>query len=135
VLDLPVSPRITRPDDRIDALRGTAAIEAGPLVLCAESIDQGGAELRDLVIDGSSLPRQIRDGAIVDGRLSARQGTTARTPDSPLPYGGQSIATTDFGQVSFIPYYHWAERGPAEMRVWLPLFEPEASAGVSEGVR
>ncbi|NIS36902.1 MAG: glycoside hydrolase family 127 protein, partial [Actinobacteria bacterium] len=38
-LDIPVEPRWTAADPRIDAVRGTVAVEHGPLVLCAESTD------------------------------------------------------------------------------------------------
>ena len=39
VLDLDLSPRVTAPDPRIDAIRGTVAFERGPLVSCIESAD------------------------------------------------------------------------------------------------
>ncbi|MFI6316245.1 beta-L-arabinofuranosidase domain-containing protein [Nonomuraea sp. NPDC050556] len=38
VLDLPVAPRWTLPDRRIDAVRGSVAVERGTLVYCAESV-------------------------------------------------------------------------------------------------
>ena len=37
-LDLPMTPRWTLPDRRVDALRGCAAVERGPVVYCAESV-------------------------------------------------------------------------------------------------
>jgi uncharacterized protein len=39
-LDLPMAPRWTRADPRVDAVRGCVAAERGPLVYCAESVDQ-----------------------------------------------------------------------------------------------
>src|ERR1700759_1591165 len=39
-LSLPMPPRLTWPDDRIDAVRGCVAIERGPLVCCIEQTDQ-----------------------------------------------------------------------------------------------
>src|SRR6185312_822901 len=47
-LDLPVRPRWTFPDPRIDAVRGCVAVESGPLVMCAESIDLEAAAGADL---------------------------------------------------------------------------------------
>ena len=38
-LDLDVSPRITRPDPRIEAVRGCVALERGPLVYCEEEAE------------------------------------------------------------------------------------------------
>ncbi|MER5420503.1 glycoside hydrolase family 127 protein [Streptosporangium roseum] len=37
-LHLPMTPRWTYPDRRVDAVRGCAAVERGPLVYCAESV-------------------------------------------------------------------------------------------------
>ena len=70
VLTLPVDPRLTIADPRVDAARGCVAIERGPLVYCVESADHPGQRLDDLVLDvpafGSSpdttadgLPEQI----------------------------------------------------------------------------
>jgi uncharacterized protein len=39
-LRLDVTPRWTYPDRRVDAVRGCAAIERGPLVYCFEQADQ-----------------------------------------------------------------------------------------------
>jgi DUF1680 family protein len=66
-LELPVAPRWTRPDPRIDAVRGCVAVERGPLVMCVESIDlPGAADVTDLTVDtdkdpagGAPLPRGI----------------------------------------------------------------------------
>ncbi|BDZ45149.1 glycoside hydrolase family 127 protein [Naasia aerilata] len=56
-LSLPIEPRITLPDPRIDALRNSVAVEAGPLVLCAESVDLApGTHLRSLSIPAGASP-------------------------------------------------------------------------------
>ena len=61
-LTLEMPPRVTAPDDRIDAVRGCVALERGPLVYCVESADlPPGTELETvaLIPDGalSTLPR------------------------------------------------------------------------------
>ncbi|TMR15839.1 glycoside hydrolase family 127 protein, partial [Nonomuraea zeae] len=54
-IDLPMAPRFTWPDPRIDAVRGCVAVERGPEVLCLESRDlPGAAGLDALVIDPSA---------------------------------------------------------------------------------
>ena len=50
-LTLPVAPRLTTADPRVDAARGCVAIERGPLVYCVESADHPGQRLDDLVLD------------------------------------------------------------------------------------
>ena len=51
VLDLPLAPRFTRADPRVDADRASVALERGPLVYCFESVDNPGHRLDDLIID------------------------------------------------------------------------------------
>src|SRR5690606_2439594 len=52
VLDLPVAPRLTWPDPRIDAVRGCVAVERGPVVLCLESVDlPAGVTVDDVRVD------------------------------------------------------------------------------------
>ena len=112
VLALPMRPRFTRPDPRIDAVRGCVAVEQGPLVLCAES--EGAAlDLDSLRVDAGTDPA-------ADGGVTVR-GLTEELPDEPWPY-------TDAGPVGrrtpldvpLVPYHRWARGGPSTMRVWLP---------------
>src|SRR5690349_24576937 len=42
--ELDLRPRLAHPDHRIDAVRGTAAIERGPLVYCFGQADQPGGD-------------------------------------------------------------------------------------------
>ncbi len=52
--------RLTYPDRRVDAVRGTAAIERGPLVYCLEQADQpAGIDLADLAL----VPGQLEEPA------------------------------------------------------------------------
>lgn len=115
-LVLPMAPRWTRPDHRIDDLRGTVAVERGPLVLCAESSDlPADTDLLDLEVDASSAPSPAADGA--DVLLIARSGADEGWPyaEAPAPGSDGEPATT-----RLIPYHRWAQRGPSTMRVWLP---------------
>lgn len=117
-LELPVVPRFTLPDPRIDAARGTVAVERGPEVLCVESTD---LDLRDdidgLRVDLTQPPRE-RHGrvevtaTVVDGEdreWAYRPAAAARPPVS-------RSAT-----LPMRPYHQWSQRGPTAMRIWLPL--------------
>ncbi|MFI7545039.1 glycoside hydrolase family 127 protein [Actinoplanes sp. NPDC049599] len=114
VLDLPVQPRITAPDPRIDAIRGCVAVERGPIVLCAESVDlPPGVDLNALRV----LPHaEERDGVVVVA------GRTVQPQASGWPYGpaSESVVSGPL-DVPLRPYHRWARRGPSTMRVWLPL--------------
>lgn len=113
-LDLPVRPRWTFPDPRIDAVRGCVAVEAGPLVMCAESIDLEAASVSDLdslTVDTSVAPE---NGAV--------KGWVDPPADRPWPYGAPAEIEGPRSPrvVPLIPYHRWARRGPTTMRVWLP---------------
>ncbi|MEV4111743.1 beta-L-arabinofuranosidase domain-containing protein [Nonomuraea sp. NPDC049695] len=117
-LELPMEPRFTWPDPRIDAVRGCVAVERGPEVLCAESHDlphPGGLDA--LAIDPLSGPRAEPGGARVRGRLAA-------PPDRPWAYSratAASAADVEWIDVPLRPYHSWAHRGPSSMRIWLPI--------------
>ena len=111
-LRLDMTPRWTSPDRRVDAVRGCAAIERGPLVYCFEQADQA-VRLDELAVSaGTPLAERAvtADGVgatiqvIADGRHVPAAGAGA-APDVP------AIA---------IPYFQWDNRGPGMMRVWIP---------------
>jgi uncharacterized protein len=106
-LELPMAPRWTRPDPRVDAVRGCVAIERGPVVYCLESTDQEpGVSLNEVRADAS-------DGLAEQGVDDALGGATV------LAAGG---ARFDGGgaRLTFIPYHAWGNRGLSTMRVWVP---------------
>ncbi len=111
-LELPMRPRFTWPDPRIDAVRGCVAVERGPLVMCAES---SGAEIDlDAVrVDPGHLPEEAGDGAVVRARFDA-------AADTSWPYGGPAIRPGSPAPLHLTPYHRWARQGPSTMRVWLP---------------
>lgn len=115
-ISLPMEARIVFPSPRIDGIRGTAAIERGPLVLCLESVDlPEHASFDDIAIDSHQIPQTTDDGATLTARL--RQG--GRWDD--WPYRAPSANATDSTlDISLRPYYRWANRGPSAMRVWIP---------------
>ncbi|WP_081687710.1 beta-L-arabinofuranosidase domain-containing protein [Glycomyces tenuis] len=119
-LDLPVHPRLTWPDERIDAVRGCVAVERGPLVLCAESVDlPPGLSLDELRLDTARAPRAEADGAAVwVSSAPAGPGAPGGLPYRPAaPPGGPAPARHE---VRLVPYHRWARRGGSAMRVFLP---------------
>ncbi|MCD0443229.1 glycoside hydrolase family 127 protein [Glycomyces sp. A-F 0318] len=115
-LALPVAPRWTLPDPRIDAVRGCVAVEQGPLVLCAESVDlPGGADVAGLAVDAAVAPVER------DGRVHVAARVHDRDADA-WPYGPDAAdGDGKPAEVPLVPFRLRATRGPASMRVWLPL--------------
>ena len=114
-LVLPVAPRWTWPHPRIDAVRGSVAVERGPLVLCMESVDLG-ASVNDVRVDASQPPRHA-DGetSVVARTVTPRE---AQWPYDEEPPAGEA---SELRAVRLVPYHRWANRGPSTMRVWLPV--------------
>lgn len=125
LLQLPLEPRLTAADPRIDAVRGCAAIEYGPLVYALEQEDQT-APVDFLTLSPEAPITAQHHPDLLGGItvLSARGGADnppaeARSPYTPLG-GPQPMASGNL-QLTAIPYYAWANRGPQPMRVWTPV--------------
>jgi uncharacterized protein len=128
VSEFDVRPRLTYPDMRIDAVRGTVAIERGPLVYCFEQADQAdGLDVEDLAILPGAL-RDLQDALPGVGRtvlieasavtLPARPGRSPYTP-TPNPQIPNDSATADHVTAIAVPYLHWDNRDGRAMRVWM----------------
>ena len=125
-LELPMTARFTAGDPRLDAVRGAAAIERGPLVYCLESVDQGSRRLDDLVLDPASEPVAETDADVLDGVLTLRAAgrTRTRSAEPWWPYRPVRGAQPDRGEpitLTAVPYFSWGNRGPGAMRIWIPL--------------
>ncbi|MFC9508262.1 glycoside hydrolase family 127 protein [Streptomyces sp. NPDC057002] len=107
-LDLDLDARLTRPDPRVDAVRGCVAIERGPLVYCLEGVDQQpGVRFDDLTLpDGARL--EARDEPGLMGGVTLLSAGGARRSD------GAAVRLTA------VPYCVWANRRQGPMRVWIP---------------
>ncbi|MEV7631825.1 beta-L-arabinofuranosidase domain-containing protein [Microbacterium sp. NPDC089318] len=114
VLRMPMTARVTHPDPRIDAVRGTVAIERGPEVLALESTDLGA----DVGASAIVLSEPLEE---VDDSVTAAIAIS-RPVDRAWPFGGEAAGetVTDVRRVPLVRYHDWAERGPSTMRVWIP---------------
>lgn len=117
-LVLPVYPQVTAPDPRIDAVRGTVAVERGPQVLCVESVDlpDGVNDLSEVRLIRGSEPRE-QDGQVVIA------GTAVSNAPDGWPYGERAAESTGGPEldIPLVPYSTWGNRGPSAMRVWIPV--------------
>jgi DUF1680 family protein len=128
-LELPVAPQWVRADPRVDAVRGTVALQRGPLVFCAESSDlPGGRDVDAVRVDASAEPVDEGDTVVVSGEFVDQRGEAwPYQPLIPAPSHSSAPAAGRTGIV-LVPYHSWANRGPSTMRVWLPTTDPESTA-------
>jgi len=125
-LSLPMTVRIVEADERVDAVRGCVAIERGPLVFAVEQVDQAdGAVVDDLHLD-PALPAaaEHRPDLLTGVTVVTARGRVRRHIQKAWPYQ-QACQRTVAGdgediQITAVPYFTWANRGIAPMRVWLP---------------
>jgi DUF1680 family protein len=122
-----VRPRVIAANPRVTDDIGKVAVQRGPLVYCLEGLDQPGADsLFDVALPLPSDPdagfreewRPDLLGGIValkhKGVVSGR-----RSADLPL-YQPLAPAAGRETELTFIPYYAFANREPTPMQVWVP---------------
>ncbi|GAA2205222.1 glycoside hydrolase family 127 protein [Nonomuraea monospora] len=128
-LDLAVRPRLTAAVPRLDVARGQVAVERGPLVYCLEQPDHPGVIVDDLCL--AATPG-LRDGApiaglpaevvpmIARGRIHAHRDEDAGFPyrTAAAPREPEHTGPVD---LTFVPYYAWANRGAGPMTIWTPM--------------
>lgn len=119
-------------DDRLDAVRGQAAIVRGPLVYCLEGMD-----LPDSVaLDAVRLPAhlEVEVGRPDEFGIPSAVASLLAVPPAPkrlLPYarvdevaaGGEPRTF----EAEIRPYFAWGNHGPTTMRVWLPTAQVAVS--------
>jgi DUF1680 family protein len=126
VLELPLDPRFTRADPRVDADRGAVALEYGPLVYCLEAVDNPGQRLDDVVVDTTQTPVVDRDSTLLGGVTTLRAtGVRRARPDHgwwPYTSAAAADSTASSGDVTLaaVPYFAWGNRDQGAMRVWIP---------------
>jgi len=125
-----VRPRLTYPSRRVDALRGTAAVERGPLVYCFEQADQpAGVSVEDVTLRPGGL--RERPGTLPGvGRTVVIESDAAQLP--PAAAGGLPYSPRPGGDgrgrpmsAVAVPYFQWDNRDGRGMRVWMPLSRPD----------
>ena len=106
---------------RLGTLRGMGARERGPLVYCLESADN------ETPLEGLSL---ALDSPLVHSfRADLLGGVEVITGKAFAAGVNQESARREVGFTA-IPYFAWANRGPGEMAIWLPIWK--APAGPAE---
>jgi DUF1680 family protein len=125
-LDLPVRPRLMQGHPLVEETRNQVAVMRGPLVYCLESTDLRDAERVSDVL----IPRDIDLASFTEtsGPLAGMTLLRARALARPHDSGFDAPLYTELSQqpahatdITLIPYFAWANRGPSDMSVWLPL--------------
>ncbi len=111
---MPVQKVISHP--MVSENNGKIALERGPLVYCAESIDNNGTVLNMLIPETADFQVSYQ-GDLLNG-VSVIRGLASIVQE-------QDPDQLRSATLTAIPYYAWANRGSGEMRVWFPVVKPE----------
>ena len=123
LLTLPMPPRVLAAHPRVDAVRGCVVWARGPIVYCLEQHDQpAGVALEDIRVASQSPPTAVAGAGVPgvpvvlvgQGYVDRADGRGLYAVTAPAAPDGDAI------EVTAIPYFRWANRGPAPMRVWIP---------------
>jgi len=105
-LDLPMPIRRVRANEKVKDDLNKVALVRGPLVYCAEWVDNDGRVLEMVIPDDAEFKTEYRKDlfngvTVITGNVLDRSGKERK--------------------LTVIPYYAWSHRGPGEMAVWLPV--------------
>ena len=118
-LTLDMAPQWVTASAKVPALSNRAAVQRGPLVYCAEGVDNGGQVLGLSFAREGALTQEPFDPKLLGGVAPVTaQGWRQREPGALYAYG---MAPLEPAQIRLVPYYAWGNRGLTQMRVWLPI--------------
>ncbi len=109
-LPMPVVAHQSIPE--VEANRGRVAFTRGPLLLCAEAVDNGGGAVQRFSVDPIAAARDAEIFQIDDGPLRGlprvRLVAAEDTADGRRPH-----------ELQLVPYFAWSNRDDGSMAVWL----------------
>jgi hypothetical protein len=129
-LQLDMTPHLVAANPLVREDYGRVAVQRGPLLYCLEQVDQEDkGSVFDVVLPAGTDPRQgfsseFRPDTLGGIVVLKHKGIATPEPlsDEPL-YGAFERTLRSEGKevnLTFIPYYAWANRLPGAMEVWIP---------------
>lgn len=120
---------VLQADERIVDDYGRVAVQRGPLVYCLEQLDQPtGVSLNSVALDlrQSQFREEHRADLLGGVTVLEHKGAVLEKPASQnglyFRYGTEAPRSREV-QLTFIPYYAWANRAGTPMQVWSPVLK------------
>ena len=111
-LTLPMPVRFNKAHDNVEADRGRIAVTRGPLVYCAEGVDNVGSVQRLLLKDIPPLEET--------STTMFENGILKNIKAIHLPMESMSTSGVNSVEAVMIPYYAWNNREISSMNIWFP---------------
>ncbi len=115
-LEMPVQRMYAHPAVREDA--GKVAVQRGPIVYCLEEADNG-KDLHRLLLPAQSEFTARWQPDLLGGVVTLSCKGLRESGDASRLYSTQPPTAEEERELTFIPYYVWANRGEGEMTVWV----------------
>ena len=138
-VDLPMPARLVESHPRVAENRGRVAVTRGPLVYCLEAVDHPGVDVLDVAlrtdrpITGEHRPDLLDAVTVLHATGLAPGLATAGPGDAALyrPLGTDARRARTEVDLTFVPYFAWANRDLGAMTVWpavAPALSPERAS-------
>lgn len=109
-LRLPMPLKYSKAIDLVEADRGRVCLTKGPLVYCAEGVDNND-RLPNVFVPGTPAPMSY-DGKVLGGISQIKIPAMEKKTGDNVPF-----------DLTLLPYYAWNNRGDGSMMVWFPESE------------
>ncbi|WP_297335057.1 glycoside hydrolase family 127 protein [Algoriphagus sp.] len=119
-VNLPMPVRMVKSHDQVSTNQDKLAIQRGPLIYAAEWADQEDQKVLNVVLQPDSEFSVKYNSALLGGVNTIHSQAKALIENE----NGELESRPK--ELTLIPYYAWAHRGPGEMQVWLPTKEEDS---------
>ena len=119
-MDLPMDARRIYAHPKVKADSGKVALARGPLVYCAEEIDNTAAPIAHMRLPRSASIKAEKRPDLLGGMtvLVADAKALSESGWENALYRNEPPTETE-ATLTAVPYYSWANRGPNKMQVWI----------------
>ena len=121
-LEMPMEITLVEGHPRIEEVRNQVAIKRGPVVYCIESPDlPEGTAITDVYLKGDTPLKVEHRPDFLGGVCVVTGEILLRTDHEEGMYRTVGQPAWERHQATFVPYFSWSNRGPAEMSVFVPV--------------
>jgi DUF1680 family protein len=113
-MQLPMAVRRVISNDKVVYNKGKVALQRGPLMYCAEWVDNNGKASNIIMPNDAQFTTEYKPD-LLNGVVVIE----SKVPAVHVEGNGESINTKE-QTFTAIPYYGWANRGKGEMQLWFP---------------
>lgn len=114
---LPMEAVYLQANPNVEVDRGMACVKYGPVVYCAEGIDNK-AELDNLYIDTREKATAKFEANLLNGVVTLEVPAVKREEKDSLYF--EVVNDGEKASIKMIPYYAWANREECDMSIWFP---------------